>query len=196
MAYNTGVYKHRSAVLDNLDCSLNVKAVPSSDGYIDARFTFSANKVLAPGECIGMLRVGPNTVVLGAELYWHGVTSSVLAVGDPFACARLLGPIHTTVSRGMNQAVSGFGTCAPWGTCGTLNKMGVNGDGCGVFYRFTCETDIVLTNLYHSLLANNGGWVGGNVNSAASDAGAQAGSAISAGTVHLILFTKKATSVS
>lgn len=191
MAYNTGTQKHKSTYLEGLDCGYNLKAVPQDDNFPDAIFTASATRVVGVGECVAMIRVAANTVILGAELYWDdAVPATVVAVGDPFACARLLGAIHTGAARGTIS--SSFATCSPWGLCGTLMKIGREGDGCGVFYRYTCETDINLTNLDGDARAAMGGWAGGG----AGAKGSQVGAAITAGTFTLVLHTKKATSIS
>lgn len=192
MAYNTGVYKQRSTLLANLDCNLNVKGVPNDDGFVEARFTATTTTVVAVGECVGMIRIPANAVILDAQLYWDDAApAAVVAIGDPFACARLLGPIHTGTARGVSS--SSFANCSPWGQCGSLSKMGVQGDGCGFGYRYTCETDVIMTNLYSDALAQGGGWAG-SAGAAASNPGMQS-TAINAGTFHLILHYKKATSV-
>lgn len=192
MAYNTGQQKQRSTVLAGLDCGFAIKGVPNEDNFPEARFTASTTVVVGVGECVGMLRIPANTVVLGAELYWNDAApNAIVAVGDPYSCARLLGPIHVGTARGI---VSGYGAafamCSPWGLCGSLQKIGTEGDGCGIGYRYTCETDLVMTNLYSDANATMGGWQGSS-----AALGSQVSTAINAGTYHLVLHVKKATAV-
>lgn len=190
MAYNSAWVKQKSINLENLDCSLNVKHVPQDDTFLEGIFTASATKVVGVGECVAMIRVGANTIIMGAELYWNDpAPAAVVAIGDPYACARILGPVAVGTPRGVitTSTCSGF---IAHGTCGTLMKFGREGDGCGVGYRYTCETDIVLTNLYTDANATIGGWQGSS-----TVAGSQASTAINAGTYYLVLQVKKATSL-
>ena len=189
MAYNTGSQKHKSTNLEALDCGYNIRHVPTDDNYPDASFTASATRVVAVGECVAMIRVPANTVILGAEFYWDAAApDAVVAIGDPFACARMLGPILTGTPRGILNVT---GTCsAYWGLCGTMSKLGTEGDGCGFGYRYTCETDINLTNLYSDENATRGGWTGSSV-----ALGTKVSTAITAGTYRLVLHVKTATSV-
>lgn len=186
MAYNSGVVKWKSDQLQGLDCGHNIKAAPVDDNYPEASFTAAAANVIGIAECVAMIRVAANTKILGAELYWDGATTaSVVAIGDPFACGRILGPIRTSVARG----VFNLGSChGYYGLCGTLSKMGTVGDGCGFGYLYECETDIVLTNLYTDTNATAGGWAGSSL-----APGTIPGAAISAGTFKLILHVKKVT---
>ena len=192
MAYNSGFVKHKSINLEALDCSLNVKHVPQDDTFLEGIFTASSTKVVGVGECVAMIRVQPNTILMGAELYWNDpAPAAVVAIGDPFSCARILGPIHVGTARGV-LSTSTCGGMIAYGTCGSLTKFGREGDGCGIGYRFTCETDIQLTNLNSDALATIGGWQGGAA--VASNPGMQS-TAISAGTFYLVLQVKKATSL-
>lgn len=191
MSYNTTWAKHKSIELEGLDCGHNIKHVPVDDNYPRASFTSSSTRVVAAGECVAMIRVPANTIILGAEFYWNDAApAAVVAIGDPFACGRILGPIDTSVARGLLSTVIG-GSCGPvWGLCGTLSKMGVEGDGCGFGYRYTCETDIVLTNLYSDANATAGGWQGSSL-----ALGSKASTAITTGTYRLVLHVSTATSV-
>ena len=195
MAYNTGQYKQRSTYLENLDCSLNVKAPPQDDTFLEASFTASSTKVVGVGECVGMIRVAANTILMGAEFYWDDAApAAVVAIGDPYGCGRILGPIHTGTARGV-FSTSTCGGLIAYGTCGSLMKMGrtaAGHEGCGFGYRFTCETDIIMTNLNSDVLANIGGWAGGAA--VASNPGLQS-VAITAGSYYLVLQVKKGTSL-
>ena len=190
MAYNSTHPKQQSTNLAALDCGYNIKHPPVDDNYPDASFTASSTKVVAVGECVGMIRVPANTIILGAELYWNDpAPAAIVAVGDPFACARLLGPVHTGTPRGL-IALSTCDGFVAYGSCGSMMKMGTEGDGCGFGYRYTCETDIVMTNLYSDRKATVGGWQGSSV-----ALGSQTSVAITAGTYRLVLHVKKATSL-
>ena len=192
MAYNSGWVKHKSTYLDNLDCSLNVKAPPQDDTFREATFVASSTKVIGVGECVAMIRMFPNDIIMGAEFYWNDpAPAAVVAIGDPFSCARILGPIHVGTARGV-LSTSTCGGMIAYGTCGSLTKFGREGDGCGIGYKFTCETDLVLTNLNSDALATIGGWQGGAA--VASNPGMQS-TAITAGTYYLVLQIKKATSL-
>ena len=189
MAYNTTHPAQRSINLENLDCNLNVKHVPVDDAFPEGVWVASATKIVGVGQCVSMIRVAAGTTILGAEFFWDDAApAAVVAIGDPFGCARLLGPIHTGTARGVINAstCSGF---TVWGACGSLAKMGTTGDGCGYGYRYTCETDIVMTNLYSDRNATAGGWAGSDLT-----LGSQVSVAISAGTYRLNLHVKKTTS--
>lgn len=190
MAYNSSWVKQKSVNLENLDCNLNVKHVPQDDTFLEGTFVGSATKVVGVGECVAMIRVPANTIIMGAELYWdNAAPAAIVAIGDPFACGRLLGPIHTGTARGDRLTLT-CNTQLAWGACGTLVKFGREGDGCGVGYRYTCETDIVMTNLYSDANATMGGWQGSS-----ATLGSQVSTAINAGTYYLVVQVKKATSL-
>lgn len=190
MAYNSTTYKQRSTNLAGLDCGYNIKHPPQDDNFPEASFTATSTTVVAMGEYVGMIRVAANTIILGAELFWDDAApAAIVAIGDPFACARLLGPIHVGTARGTMEFTASD-DCGPWGRCGSLTKMGTQGDGCGFGYRYTCDTDIVLTNLYNDDNATVGGWAGSSPTTLG-----QVGAAINLGTYRLILHTKKATSI-
>lgn len=183
MAYNTSAAKYKSAELAALDCSPNTRQARTAEDRLWGNFTASATQVLGIGECVAMIRIPAGAVMLGADLYWNAQASaSVVAVGDPFACGRFIGPVITGTARGVNLNAS---TCTPWGACGTMMKMGTQGDGCGIGYTFTCETDLVLTNLYSNNNATMGGWAGSD-----ATVGSHLGAAISAGKFTLIVNLK------
>lgn len=193
MAYNTGQQKHKSTWLEGLDCSFNIKSVPQDDHHPEATFVASSTRVVGVGECVAMIRIPANTILLGAEFFWDDAApAAVVAIGDPYACARILGPIHTGTARGVFTTSTCSGLVA-YGLCGSLTKMGrtaAGHEGCGFGYRYTCETDILMTNLYSDANATVGGWPG---SATASNPGLQS-TAITAGSYSLILHTKKATS--
>ncbi|HLB23555.1 MAG TPA: hypothetical protein VJP07_05630 [Dehalococcoidia bacterium] len=186
MAWNTARAKYRSDELANLDCSPNTRQARTSETRLWGSITFATTKTIAAGECVAMVRVPAGAVILGGQLTWARtaagtcVPRTVLAVGDPFACGRLAGPIDTLWEYG--AVVSGG---AKWGECGRISKMGVVGDGCGVGYTYTCETDIFLTNLNNEALAFVGGSTG-----AATVPGGIAGSALTSGKFTLIVDIK------
>jgi hypothetical protein len=163
MSYNTGFTRFKSSGLAGLDCGSYLK-VPRRDEDITITEVYDGD--IEVGQCVAMIRVPAGARITGADLSWgNGSGTAILAVGDPYACGRLLGPISTARNRGqMNKsAANAANDCVPfqaWGTCGKLMRTGSVGDGCGLFYQYTCETDIILTSLYHSGYANLGGWQG------------------------------------
>src|SRR3990167_8194746 len=169
MAWNTDFTRFKSTDLAGLDCGSYLK-IPRLDRKITKAAIYNGD--LEKGQCVAMIRVPAGARVVGADLTWGGsTTTSLLAVGDPYACARLIGPVSTVVNRG-DRGTGGH--CIPWGvTCGTLVKVGINGDGCGLFYQYTCETDIVITNLHHEGNAAEGGFLGGSVGANTGPVGAK-----------------------
>lgn len=185
MAYNTTHPKWKGSELSDLDCGYNIKAMNDQNGLLIGTFIAATNKTLAVGECAALVRVKPGTQILGAELFWGRtdagtcIPTTILAVGDPFCCGRLLGPISTLYEKG--TAVLGAGLDY-WGECSILRKSNTsNGDGCGIGYTYTCETDIVLTNLYNDGFAHVGGAPG------AYTAGAKESLALTSGKFVLVL---------
>lgn len=183
--YNASFPKWRGTELANLDCGYAIKAVDAMGPYKTGSVTFAATQVLGVGECVSLIRVRAGTEILGADLYWVRtaagtcVPTTVLAVGDPYCCGRILGPVNTLYQRGQYiPAMSGT-----WGDCATLQKVYVatNGDGCGIGYVYTCDTDIVLTNIYNDGYAFIGGAPG------AYTVGSQAGAALTSGKFTLVL---------
>ena len=159
MSYNTAWTRFKSAELAGLDCGSYLK-IPRRDRKVTLVSRYTGD--LEVGQCVAMCRVPAGARIVGADLSWSGTSLSVLSVGDPFACGRLSQPIHTLVMRGQRGGV-GSGWCSPWGTCGTLTKTGNVGDGCGLFYQYTCETDILVINNDAESNLNQGGWAGGAI---------------------------------
>jgi len=188
MAWNTARAKYRSTELAALDCSPNTRQARTSGDRLWGSFTFGSTSVLAAGECIAMVRVPAGAVILGMDLFWNSALgNAVLAVGDPYACGRFLGPVNVNVARGqVLSATGGYGfDCGQvYGSCGHLNKLGIEGDGCGIGYTYTCETDIFVTNLPNEAFAGLGGWRG------AYTAGSKIGAAVSAGKITLVVDIK------
>ena len=159
MAYNTDWTRFKSSDLAGLDCGSYLK-IPRRDRVhkLVARYTGD----LEIGQCVSMVRVPAGARIIGSELNWFGTSSNVLAVGDPFACGRLSNVIATALPSG--TVVGGApGPCVVWGACGKLSKTGTLGDGCGLFYQYTCETDIIVTNLPFASMATFGGYAGGTI---------------------------------
>ena len=158
MSYNTPDTRFKSSELAGLDCGSYLK-IPRRDRKTTLMARYTGD--LEVGQCVAMVRVPAGARISGSDLFWFGTSNTVLAVGDPFACGRLSNVISTALPRGVisTAAIS----CLPWGTCGTLTKTGNIGDGCGLFYQYTCETDIVVTNLHFASQATHGGWAGGTI---------------------------------
>lgn len=186
MAWNTTFAKYRSTELAALDCGYSLKQARTDLDDLWGSFTASATNVLGIGECVAMVRVPAGAVVLGADLYWTaGAGAGLFAVGDPFGCARFIGPATSgsaAIARGIFHATCG----TQYGVCGTMTKMGKTGDGCGIGYTYTCETDILVTNLYNNDNATVGGWAG----SSPTTAGGHVGVAVSSGTITLLIKLK------
>lgn len=163
MAWNTDFTRFKSTDLTGLDCGSALK-IPRREREIMKIAQFTGD--LEKGQCAGMVRVPAGARITAARLAWqNGATGSLLAVGDPYACGRFIGPVATAYSSGVlpNIVTLGHTSCTPWGLCGTMTKTGRNGDGCGIFYQYTCETDIIVTNLDHAGQASEGGFLGGSV---------------------------------
>ena len=174
MGYNIDFTRFKSSGLAGLDCGSYLK-VPRRDAKITVMERYTGD--LEVGQCVSMIRVPKGARIVGMELTWgNTTTNAVLAVGDPFACGRFLGPIATPRDSGQintpTTALDCIGHFA-YGTCGKLNKTGNIGDGCGLFYQYTCETDIVITNLYAASQANAGGWAGGGIVAGSGQVGAK-----------------------
>lgn len=157
MAYNTDFTRFKSGELAGLDCGSYLK-IPRRDRIVTLVSRYTGD--LEVGQCVAMVRVPAGARIVGSDLSWSGGSVTVLGIGDPYACGRLSQVINTLVPRGIRGGV-GAGWCEPWGTCGTLTKTGNVGDGCGLFYQYTCETDIVVTNLDAESKHAEGGWAGG-----------------------------------
>ena len=163
MAYNTTFTRFKSSGLAGLDCGSYLK-VPRRDEAITITEVYTGD--IEVGQCVAMVRVPAGARIVDVELFWgNGTGTAILAVGDPYACARFLGPVSTARSRGtmINAAAVAANDCVPfqpWGTCAKLMRTGNVGDGCGKYYQYTCETDILVTSLYHAGWATLGGWPG------------------------------------
>ena len=167
MAWNTSFTRFYSTDLANLECGSSIR-IPRRDRLITKVAVYDGD--LEKGQCVNMIRVPKDSRILHVDLSWAsstGIVTAILGVGDPYACARFLGPISTVVNRGYQAdtaATPGAGHCTAWGvTCGTMTKVGRVGDGCGRFYQYTCETDIQIINLHSAGDAANGGWFGGAI---------------------------------
>lgn len=165
MAYNTSHTRRKSTLLYDLDCR-TTGSVKYAEGFgvpIRLVATVTTDEIIEQGECISMLRVPRGFTVTGGQLAWTAAsTDAVVGVGDPFCCARFMGPIevrHESTSRATSPSGT---TCYP---NSIITKVGRLGDGCGLGYTFTCETDVLVTNLYGPASAGNGG---GGVSSASS----------------------------
>src|SRR3990172_7060769 len=151
-SYNSSHPKWRGTELADLDCGYGIKAVAARSPFKTGSFIAATGRVLGVGECVSLIRVRAGTQILGGELYWERtaagtcVPTTVLAVGDPYCCARLIGPVNTLYQKGIMLAA----LQQQWAfDCSKIQKHGTTGDGCGVGYTYTCDTDIVLTNLYN-----------------------------------------------
>jgi hypothetical protein len=182
MSYNTSHTRYKSSLLAGLDCGTTGYLKGPRQPAPNTLFAeFTATENLEPGDCVAMLRIPAGTKVTGGRLTWNVLGSGVLlALGDPFACARLVGPCLATAAADIgagNANASGL-------DCGVIRKIGREGDGCGIGYTYTCETDLVVTNLYAETNATRGGWTGGTN---AVNGGAAGGIIASGGTITLVL---------
>ncbi len=160
MAWNTSFTRFYSTDLANFECG-NAIRIPRRDRGVTKVAVYDGD--LEKGQCVNMLRVPKGARIMNVDLNWSNgsTTAPVLAVGDPFACGRFLGPVGILASQHRGDVTVGH--CVPWGVCGTMVKTGRVGDGCGKFYQYTCETDIQIVNLHSAGNANQGGWAGGGV---------------------------------
>jgi hypothetical protein len=167
MAWNTDHTRFKSAALANLDCGSYLK-IPYGEGIKRVVGVYDGD--LEVGQCVAMVRVPANAYVVDARLSWAGGTlNNVLAVGDGYACGRFLGPILAQFDSNLltqGAANNGF-------DCGVMTKVGRIGDGCGRMYQYTCETDVVVTNLYREGYASAGGWAGSTALTGSSIIGAK-----------------------
>ena len=195
MAWNTSFAKYKSngpgtnGGLAGLDCGYNIRQTRTTQTQRYAIFT-TPSTGMEVGTCVAMIRIFAGETIVGAQLSWAGTTSTgglgncFLGVGDPYACGRFLGPVYTQLSSGSPAQASDGGCGVFSGTCGTMIKFGPagsggRGDACGIGYTYTCETDIVVTNLYKSTNAAMGGWAG------STDAAAGSQSATATGVLAL-----------
>ncbi len=164
--YNKDFTRRKSSYLHDADCrttgSLRLPA-----GGLGEAFTYfgevTLNEAIEAGECISMVRVHKGFKVTGVTLVWAGpegvapAGDVVIGFGDPFACGRLSNaPIDMRwlSDRGQNNSGS-------FASCGVLTKVGRVGDGCGIGYVYTCDTDLIVSNLYGLGSHQQGGWEGG-----------------------------------
>src|SRR3990167_8006006 len=100
----------RGPELADLDCGYGIKAVAARSPFKTGSFIAATGRVLGVGECVSLIRVRAGTQILGGELYWERtaagtcVPTTVLAVGDPYCCARLIGPVNTLYQKGIMLA--------------------------------------------------------------------------------------------
>lgn len=182
MAYNTSFTRRKSSMLFDLDC--RTTGPTRTVGALGETLTFAAyhtlDEAIEQGECIAMVRVPAGFMVTGAVVAWEGPAGAapagdtIIGFGDPYACGRLSNrPIDLRWISQLGQNNTGS-----FQSCGVLTKCGKTGDGCGLGYVYTCETDLVITNLYGLTSHDQGGWKG---NPAASGGGVWGG-AITSGT--------------
>lgn len=156
--YNKDFTRRKSAYLHDLDCRTTGqtrKAQVNPPYYA----TVTTDEAIEQGECIAMLRVPRNFRVTSAQVTWNVPSAAdvILGFGDPFACGRLSnGPLDARSSSNPKAGYAGS-----FASCGILSKTGNIGDGCGIGYRYTCETDLVITNLYGLQSHELGGFAGG-----------------------------------
>src|SRR3990167_427813 len=109
-SYNSSHPKWRGTELADLDCGYGIKAVAARSPFKTGSFIAATGRVLGVGECVSLIRVRAGTQILGGELYWERtaagtcVPTTVLAVGDPYCCARLIGPVNTLYQKGIMLA--------------------------------------------------------------------------------------------
>ena len=148
MAWNTSHTRRKSTQLHDLDCRTTGSVKTSTTtGPWTGIGVFTSDEIIEPGECIAMLRVPRGLTVTGGMMAWQvgaGSASNVaLGLGDPFACGRLLGYINAANSSSGVRCILPEGTtCAHMAI---IAKTGGTGDGCGLGYTYTCETDIIVT---------------------------------------------------
>src|SRR3990170_307766 len=100
-SYNSSHPKWRGTELADLDCGYGIKAVAARSPFKTGSF------IAATGRGLGG---GGGGSLLGGELYWERtaagtcVPTTVLAVGDPYCCARLIGPVNTLYQKGIMLA--------------------------------------------------------------------------------------------
>src|SRR3990167_10041532 len=115
MSYNTTFTRFKSSGLAGLDCGSYLK-IPRRDENIIVTEVYDGD--IEVGQCVAMIRVPAGARIDDVEMTWGGGGgATVLAVGDPFACARFLGPMATSRNRG-NMTAGVFaditGECTAW----------------------------------------------------------------------------------
>lgn len=168
MAWNTSFTEYKSNLLAGIDCGTGGNVVKGSAvAQQSTRYwaDFTAPTAMSAGKCVSMIRIPAGTRIVGGRLTAQAPVSAntLLAVGDPFACGRFLGPVNATAMNIQTIGAAGVNNCGF--DCGVFTRTGragifSNGDGCGLGYVYTCETDIVVTVLYSEVNASMGGWAG------------------------------------
>ena len=153
MAYNTAFTRRKSSYLHDYDCR-STGQLRQPVGGPGETITYygevTLDEAVEQGECISMVRVTRGFKVTGVTVAWQGpegvapAGDVIVGFGDPFCCGRLSNQpldLRWLSDRGQNNTGS-------FQSCGTLVKVGKVGDGCGLGYVYTCETDLIITNLY------------------------------------------------
>src|SRR3990167_3539153 len=167
-SYNSSHPKWRGTELADLDCGYGIKAVAARSPFKTGSFIAATGRVLGVGGGVSIIRVRAGTQILG---------------GEPYCCARLIGPVNTLYQKGIMLAA----LQQQWAfDCSKIQKHGTTGDGCGVGYTYTCDTDIVLTNLYNDGNAYSQGGAPG-----AYTAGTKEGAALTSGKFTLVLHVRE-----
>ena len=155
--YNKDFTRRKSSYLHDLDCRTTGATKTAIGDGPPYSALFTADEAIEAGECISMVRVPKGFTVTDVLLTWsNGGQDSVIGVGDPFCCGRFLGPLLTNKASGYAIIGSPQGTF----TCSQmarLAKVGRSGDGCGFLYKYTCVTDIIVTNGYGDNSFHQGG---------------------------------------
>lgn len=159
MAWNTSFTEFKSTLLAGIDCGTGGNVIKGIRGAADPtkRYAeFLAPYALSQGKCVNMIRVYAGERVIGARLTAanQGTGVTVVNVGDPYACGRFIASVPLPQLGITVASTQGF-------DCGVMTKTGRNGDGCGIGYLYTCETDVAITVAYGVADGNVGGWVGG-----------------------------------
>ncbi len=183
MAWNTSFTNFKSTLLAGIDCGTGGNVIKGpAVAQQTTRFwaDFTNTSAVSAGQCIAMIRVPAGTRIVGGRLTAQAPVSAntLLAVGDPYACGRFLGPVNATAMNITTIGAAGVANCGF--DCGVFTRTGKaglfsNGDGCGLGYVYTCETDVFVTVLYTEVNASMGGWAGSS-----SAAGTIAGAALAA----------------
>jgi len=157
MAWNSTFTRFKSTGLARVDCG-QAQKMQTGDQPIVLADVFDGD--LEIGQCVGMFVVPAGYRVLGGHLSVSGSATAVtlnpiFGVGDHYACGRF---VVMNAQFGSGTSIVG----APYGVCGTFMKVGRIGDGCGLWYRYTCDTMIQISNLYGAASSNQGGWPWGS----------------------------------
>ncbi len=164
MAWNTAFTEYKSGLLAGIDCGTGGNVIKGGNvAQSISRYwaDFTAPTALSAGKCVSMLRIPAGTRIVGGRLTAQAPVpaNTLLAVGDPFACGRFLGPVNATTMNVLTLGTAGVFDCGVFTRTGRAGLF-ANGDGCGLGYVYTCETDVVVTVLYTEVNASIGGWAG------------------------------------